>query len=248
MHAVRAGCCLGASRRSFLCRCVYHAYALCYPQVEKNSTIFKLTSAVAYCGLHYVAFVFYPQLQEWLQFDDAIVRDEGTWQGVISKCVAGKLRPTLLFYTLGATQAPPPAKAEDLKQSGSSASGGSAAAAAGMATPTRVSGSGGSSGGISTDHSGSSGKAATVPQPLVDPPLPSAEVGGGSSPTAAPTAAVAAAAAAAAALPASASPVAAAAAAAAQLATNPDAGMPLELPAAVLPGAEEAPRAQVSKC
>jgi len=68
------------------------------PQVA--STTFRLTSAVAYYGQHYMAFVFNSKLNTWLMFDDASVSEVGSWQDVISKCGAGRIQPGVLFYQL----------------------------------------------------------------------------------------------------------------------------------------------------
>ncbi|KAF6258340.1 hypothetical protein COO60DRAFT_1284604 [Scenedesmus sp. NREL 46B-D3] len=65
---------------------------------EVAATTYQLSSAVAYYGQHYMAFVHNTKLNTWLLFDDASVSVVGGWQDVIKKCTAGKIQPSVLFY------------------------------------------------------------------------------------------------------------------------------------------------------
>ncbi|KAK9809101.1 hypothetical protein WJX72_009369 [[Myrmecia] bisecta] len=61
--------------------------------------IFKLRSMVCYYGAHYHAFVFSAEAGKWLMFDDATINAVGSWRDVVSKCFAGRIQPSVLFYT-----------------------------------------------------------------------------------------------------------------------------------------------------
>lgn len=66
--------------------------------VVTSNTTYQLSSAVAYYGQHYMAFVKNSKAGKWLLFDDAKVSEVGTWQDVIKKCISGKIQPSVLFY------------------------------------------------------------------------------------------------------------------------------------------------------
>ena len=75
-----------------------------YRGLEPGAHRYRLCSMVAYYGAHYQAFVFVPDLQRWLLFDDAAVSSVGGWGDVVRKCEAGRIQPSVLFYEA----APPP--------------------------------------------------------------------------------------------------------------------------------------------
>eukprot|EP00879_Flechtneria_rotunda_P009715 GHRR01010164.1.p1 GENE.GHRR01010164.1~~GHRR01010164.1.p1 ORF type:complete len:299 (+),score=141.26 GHRR01010164.1:266-1162(+) len=61
-------------------------------------TTYQLSSAVAYYGQHYMAFVYHSKSEAWVLFDDATVSTVGSWQDVTARCVKGKIQPSVLFY------------------------------------------------------------------------------------------------------------------------------------------------------
>lgn len=66
--------------------------------VANSDTTYHLSSAVAYYGQHYMAFVRNEKLNQWLIFDDASVNVVGSWEDVKRKCVNGRIQPSVLFY------------------------------------------------------------------------------------------------------------------------------------------------------
>lgn len=95
-----ATCVCNAGVTILLETCVNNTCLLAWMCLQVGDTTFKLTSAVAYYGQHYMAFVFNTKLNTWLMFDDASVSAVGTWQDVINKCQAGRIQPGVLFYRL----------------------------------------------------------------------------------------------------------------------------------------------------
>lgn len=61
--------------------------------------LYRLTSMVCYYGQHYMALIRSRQTQSWLLFDDASVSQVGDWAAVVRKCQAGRIQPSVLFYT-----------------------------------------------------------------------------------------------------------------------------------------------------
>lgn len=55
-------------------------------------------SVICYFGHHYQAFVLSEELQQWLLFDDHVIKLVGDWQQVKAAMVADRLQPSLLFY------------------------------------------------------------------------------------------------------------------------------------------------------
>jgi ubiquitin C-terminal hydrolase len=66
-----------------------------------ESAVYELRGVVLFYGKHYNAAVLSGRRiaeRVWRVFDDSLVRDVGAWDNVLSRCVAGHLHPTLLFY------------------------------------------------------------------------------------------------------------------------------------------------------
>jgi hypothetical protein len=61
-------------------------------------TAYRLVSAAGWCGGHFKAYVFDPQLDCWRSCDDMSAAKVGSWQVVLQKCSAGLTRLTTLFY------------------------------------------------------------------------------------------------------------------------------------------------------
>ena len=76
----------------------------------------KLDGFIAYYGRHYFAYWRRAPLdgaaagaaaaERWDGFDDASVRDAGTWAEVVEKVSEGRLMPLLLFFSSIETSAP----------------------------------------------------------------------------------------------------------------------------------------------
>eukprot|EP00887_Chlorella_sp_A99_P005120 scaffold25.g5120.t1 len=69
-----------------------------YRGVEPGAHTYRLRAMACYYGAHYMAFVFAPDLGQWLLFDDAAVSRIGAWPDVVRKCEAGRIQPCVLFY------------------------------------------------------------------------------------------------------------------------------------------------------
>lgn len=59
-------------------------------------------SVICYFGHHYQAFVLSEELQQWLLFDDHVIKLVGDWGQVKAAMVADRLQPSLLFYEAAA--------------------------------------------------------------------------------------------------------------------------------------------------
>jgi ubiquitin C-terminal hydrolase len=59
---------------------------------------YSLRSVICYFGHHYQAFVLSEELQQWLLFDDAVIKVVGDWQQVKTAMINNRLQPSLLFY------------------------------------------------------------------------------------------------------------------------------------------------------
>ena len=70
-----------------------------YGMGVRDPLMYIACSMVCYYGTHYSAFVFKPRSSQWFLFDDALVKCTGTWADVKEKCLAGGLRPVLIFYS-----------------------------------------------------------------------------------------------------------------------------------------------------
>jgi hypothetical protein len=70
-----------------------------YAGVDPATPPYRLRSMVAFYGSHYSAFVLRPELGAWVMFDDAAVSRIGAWADVVRKCQAGRIQPSVLFYT-----------------------------------------------------------------------------------------------------------------------------------------------------
>lgn len=78
------------------------------PQTIKLSNVFVLPPTekrehylrgmVCYYGIHYNAYFYSELRRQWLVFDDATVKEVGSWDAVVSRCVQGRVHPSLLFY------------------------------------------------------------------------------------------------------------------------------------------------------
>jgi hypothetical protein len=53
---------------------------------------------ICYFGHHYLAYVLSEELQQWLLFDDHVIKLVGNWQQVQAAMIADRLQPSLLFY------------------------------------------------------------------------------------------------------------------------------------------------------
>lgn len=63
---------------------------------------------ICYFGHHYQAFVLSEELQQWLLFDDHVIKLVGDWGQVKAAMVADRLQPSLLFYEAAAAEAAAP--------------------------------------------------------------------------------------------------------------------------------------------
>ncbi|PSS30433.1 Inactive ubiquitin carboxyl-terminal hydrolase [Actinidia chinensis var. chinensis] len=59
--------------------------------------LYSLISMVCYSSQHYICFV-YDEREEWIMYDDAIVKVIGRWGNVILECKKRKFQPTVLFF------------------------------------------------------------------------------------------------------------------------------------------------------
>ncbi|XP_057491394.1 uncharacterized protein LOC130777143 [Actinidia eriantha] len=59
--------------------------------------LYSLISMVCYSSQHYICFV-YDEREEWIMYDDAIVKVIGRWDNVILECKKWKFQPTVLFF------------------------------------------------------------------------------------------------------------------------------------------------------
>lgn len=66
-------------------------------------------SVICYFGHHYQAFVLSEELQQWLLFDDHVIKLVGDWSQVKAAMVADRLQPSLLFYESAEAAAATPA-------------------------------------------------------------------------------------------------------------------------------------------
>eukprot|EP00887_Chlorella_sp_A99_P005123 scaffold25.g5123.t1 len=83
-----------------------------YCGVEPGAHTYRLRAMACYYGAHYMAFVFTPDLAQWLLFDDAAVSRIGAWPDVVRKCEAGRIQPCVLFFeAVEAAEAPAAAAA-----------------------------------------------------------------------------------------------------------------------------------------
>ena len=65
--------------------------------VQHGSCMYLIRSMVCYYGQHYMAFVVLNDTQ-WYMFDDANIVHIGSWSDVISKCEAGRVQASVVFY------------------------------------------------------------------------------------------------------------------------------------------------------
>lgn len=63
-----------------------------------HGAVYRLGAMVCYYGQHYHAFIFKPDANQWLLFDDATVLTIGGWGEVVRRCAAGRIQPAVLFY------------------------------------------------------------------------------------------------------------------------------------------------------
>ena len=61
--------------------------------------MYALRAAICFYGQHYSAFVLTPDAGGWLLCDDAHVALVGAWPDVVRKCAAGRIQPSVLFYS-----------------------------------------------------------------------------------------------------------------------------------------------------
>jgi len=90
-----AGWC-AAKRASCWRGVAYHPEALLV--VPPCCAVLSCRSVICYFGHHYQAFVLSEELQQWLLFDDHVIKLVGDWQQVKAAMVADRLQPSLLFY------------------------------------------------------------------------------------------------------------------------------------------------------
>jgi ubiquitin C-terminal hydrolase len=70
-----------------------------YSNAAQAAGLFKLRALICYYGQHYHAFVLRPELGAWFAYDDATVTQVGPWDRVKTKCAAGRIQPSVLFFT-----------------------------------------------------------------------------------------------------------------------------------------------------
>lgn len=68
------------------------------PDPESFPDTYDLRCMVCYYGAHYSVFVWRRDDKKWWLYDDANVREIGTWQVVVQQCKAGRLQPLVLMY------------------------------------------------------------------------------------------------------------------------------------------------------
>lgn len=64
----------------------------------KASPMLNLVGIVSYYGKHYSTFFYHTSRDMWIYFDDARVREIGSWDNVVDKCCRGNYQPLLLLY------------------------------------------------------------------------------------------------------------------------------------------------------
>jgi len=67
---------------------------------SRPEQVHRLRGVVCFRGSHYHAYVRSEKLDKWLLFDDATIRQVGTWQNVKDSCICGQIQPSVLFYEL----------------------------------------------------------------------------------------------------------------------------------------------------
>ena len=77
-----------------------------YQGADRGAHRYRLCSMVCYYGQHYQALVLAPQAGGWLMFDDTRVSRVGGWADVRRKCEAGRIQPSVLFYSLQEREKP----------------------------------------------------------------------------------------------------------------------------------------------
>lgn len=65
---------------------------------SKESTYFILRGFITFYGLHYIAYFYSAKYDNWFQFNDESIKQIGNFEDVRKRCLAGKQRPTTLFY------------------------------------------------------------------------------------------------------------------------------------------------------
>lgn len=68
-----------------------------YDGLEAGKHVYRIRSMVCYYGQHYMAVALMAD-QNWYMFDDATVVLIGQWSDVVTKCVAGRTQPSVLFF------------------------------------------------------------------------------------------------------------------------------------------------------
>jgi hypothetical protein len=48
--------------------------------------------------LHYISYFYSAKYDQWLQFNDESIKQVGSFEDVRKRCLAGRQRPTTLFY------------------------------------------------------------------------------------------------------------------------------------------------------
>lgn len=61
--------------------------------------MYKFRGMICYYGLHYSAFFWNSELNQWFIFDDANVKEVGAqWADIRDRCIRGRMQPSVLFY------------------------------------------------------------------------------------------------------------------------------------------------------
>lgn len=60
---------------------------------------YRLTGMICYYGQHYYALIHNDEMNAWVMFDDSSITTVGTWDAVCAKFKAGRIQPSVLFYT-----------------------------------------------------------------------------------------------------------------------------------------------------
>lgn len=65
---------------------------------SESTTHYALRGLITFYGLHYIAYFYSAKFDTWYQFNDASIKQIGSFKDVRDRCIAGMQRPTTLFY------------------------------------------------------------------------------------------------------------------------------------------------------
>ncbi len=68
------------------------------PTKDGDSTLFILRGFITFYGLHYISYFYSEKFDTWYQFNDENISAVGSFKDVRKKCIAGRQKPTTVFY------------------------------------------------------------------------------------------------------------------------------------------------------